>query len=321
MPGIIVTKQFVFAKEAAMAKIRTEKNQNHSKMHRREWIAGYLFLLPNFIGFLIFTGIPIVMGFIISLTDYTGFGKANFVGFSNYIKMFSDSDFLMALQNNVIYALTSVPLTVCFALILALMLNRKLYGGHFFQTVFFFPNLTSMVAVGCVWVQIFKAKDGPVNQFLMSIGVDNPPKWFWGTATALITVVIVVVWKQAGYYMIMFMGGLKNIPTQLYEAAKVDGAGPWQTFLHITWPMLSPTTFMVTILTFIASFQVFDIINVTTEGGPGRSTTVLVMRIYQEAFRYGRMGYGSAIGYVLFAIIFVITIIQWNYQNKWVLDY
>lgn len=292
-----------------------------SRLNRREWLAGYLFLLPNFIGFLVFTGVPVIMGFIISLTDYTGFGSANFVGFDNYLKMFTDSDFKIALQNNLFYSLTSVPFTILFALLLALMLNRKMYGGSAFQTIYFFPNLTSMVAVGCVWLQIFDSKKGPVNQFLMNVlGIDNPPKWFWGTSTALLTVVIVVVWKQAGYYMIMFMGGLKNIPSHLYEAAKIDGANSWQAFWNVTWPMLSPTTFMVTILTFIASFQVFDIINVTTEGGPGRATQVLVMRIYQEAFKYGRMGYGAAIGYFLFLIIFIITLIQWRGQKKWVVE-
>lgn len=301
-----------------MAKMREKKKI--SKLNRREWIAGYLFLLPNFIGFIIFTGIPVIMGFYISLTNYSGYGAKEFVGFQNYIKMFHDSDFQIALKNNLLYSVTSVPLTILFALLLALMLNRKLYGGKFFQTIYFFPNLTSMVAVGCVWLQLFQSKKGPINQFLRSVGVDNPPKWFMGASTALITIVIVVVWKQAGYYMVMFMGGLKNIPAHLYEAAKIDGANPWQCFWNVTWPMLSPTTFMVTILTFIASFQVFDIINVTTEGGPGRSTQVLVMRIYQEAFKYARMGYGSAIGYFLFLIIFIITLIQWQGQKRWVVE-
>lgn len=291
-----------------------------TKLNRREWIAGYLFILPNLIGFFVFTGIPVIMGFIISLTDFTGFGKLNFIGVQNYINMFSDSSFLIALKNNVFYTLTSVPFTILFALLLALMLNRKMYGGSFFKTMYFFPNLTSMVAVGCVWLQLFESRNGPVNQLLMAFGVENPPKWFWGASTAMLSIVIVVVWKQAGYYMIMFMGGLKNIPVQLFEAAKIDGATSWKCFRHITWPMLSPTTFMVTVLTVIASFQVFDIINVTTEGGPGRESTVLVMRIYQEAFRYGRMGYASAMGYFLFLIVFIITLIQWQSQKKWVND-
>ena len=298
-----------------------KKRKKRLTMRQKEGIAGYLFLLPNFIGFIVFTGIPVIMGFIISLTDYSGFGEMNFVGLKNYIKMFSDSDFLIALKNNLFYSLTSVPLTLLFALLLALMLNRKLYGGSAFQTIYFFPNLTSMVAVGCVWLQLFNTKSGPINQFLVNtLGMENPPRWFMGAQSALLTIVIVVVWKQAGYYMVMFMGGLKNVPQHLYEAAKIDGANPWQSFLHVTWPMLSPTTFMVTILTMIASFQVFDIINVTTEGGPGRATEVLVMRIYKEAFKYGKMGYASAIGYFLFLIIFVVTLIQWRGQKKWVVE-
>lgn len=296
------------------------KKRKNSKLARKEQIAGALFLLPNFVGFLIFTAFPVVMGFYVSLTDYSGFGEMNFIGFTNYTRMFSDSSFRIALKNNLFYTLTTVPLTLLFSLLLALMLHRKLYGGHLFQTLYFFPNLTSMVAVGCVWLQLFESKNGPVNQILRSVGISEPPKWFWGTSTALFTIVIVVVWKQAGYYMIMFMGGLKNINPELYEAARIDGAGALAAFRHITWPMLSPTTFMVTILTFIASFQVFDIINVTTEGGPGRSTQVLVMRIYQEAFKYGRMGYGSAIGYFLFLIIFIITAVQWYGQRKWVVE-
>lgn len=289
-----------------------------SKMQRKEWTAGYLFLLPNLIGFIVFTGIPVIMGFIVSLTDYTGFGKLHFIGFENYIKMFSDSGFTIALKNNLFYTLTSVPLTILFSLVLALMLNQKMYGANLFKTVYFFPNLTSMVAVGCVWLQLLNSKNGPVNQMLEYFGMENPPKWFWGSTTALASIVIVVVWKQAGYYMIMFLGGLKNIPAHLYESAKIDGATSFKAFWYITWPMLSPTTFMVTIFTFIASFQVFDIINVTTEGGPGRNTQVLVMRVYYEAFRNGKMGYASSIGYFLFLIIFILTLIQWRAQKKWV---
>lgn len=297
---------------------RQKHERNSNKLRRKDWIAGYLFLLPNLMGFMIFTAIPVVMGFVISLTDYSGFGQLNFVGIDNFIHMFRDSNFTIALKNNFFYTISTVPLTILFSLLLALMLNQKLYGGNFFKTIYFFPNLTSMVAVGCVWLQLFQAKNGPVNQLLQGFGVHNLPKWFWGSTTAMISIVIVVVWKQAGYYMIMFLGGLKSIPAHLYESAKMDGASAWKTFFYITWPMLSPTTFMVTILTFIASFQVFDIINVTTEGGPGRETTVLVMRMYQEAFRYGKMGYASSIGYFLFFIVFIMTIIQWNAQKKWV---
>jgi len=291
-------------------------------MEKKEAISGYLFLLPNFLGFLLFTSLPIIIGLVVSFTDYTGFGVPNFVGIANYLRMFRDSQFLAALGNNMFYSLTSVPLTILVSLLLALLLNRGVFVGGVFNTLYFFPNLTSMVAVSCVFMLLFEPNNGPVNHFLASLGIPAEilPRWFFSSRTALFTVVIVVVWKQAGYYMIMFLAGLKNIPSHLYEAARIDGANSWQCFRHVTWPMLSPTTFMVTILSIIASFQVFDIINVTTKGGPGRATTVLVFRIYREAFRDWRMGYASAIAYFLFMIILLVTLIQWQGQKKWVSD-
>ncbi|MDR1400597.1 MAG: sugar ABC transporter permease [Treponema sp.] len=298
------------------------RKRKMTSLEKREALSGYLYILPNFLGFLIFTAIPIVAGLAISFTDYTGFAGTKFVGITNYIRMFNDSQFIAALKNNIFYSLTSVPLTLLVALLLALMLNRGLPGAGVFKTLYFFPNLTSMVAVSCVFMLLFEPSNGPINSFLRAIGLpeDLMPRWFFASKSALFTVVIVVVWKQAGYYMIMFLAGLKNIPQHLYEAARIDGANAWHCFRHVTWPMLSPTTFMVTILCMIASFQVFDIINVTTKGGPGRATTVLVFRIYREAFNNWKMGYASAIAYFLFVIILVITLIQWQGQKRWVND-
>ena len=258
-----------------MAKMKKQKGPKRkmTRMEKREAIAGYLYLLPNFIGFVIFTGSPIFLGLLISFTDYNGF-KWKFVGIKNYVKMFGNSQFQQAFINNLFYSLTSVPLTILLSLLLALALNRGMKGSSFFKTVAFFPNLTSMVAVGCVALMLFQPVNGPINQVLRMLGVA--------------------------------------------EAAKMDGANSWQMFWNVTWPMLSPTTFMVTILTIIASFQVFDIINVTTEGGPGRATSVLVFRIYQSAFRDWKMGYASAMAYFLFMIILIITLIQWRGQKKWV---
>lgn len=295
-----------------------KSNSQKSGLQKKEWLAGYLFILPNFIGFLIFIALPVLVGFFISFTDYNGFNQCNFVGLSNYTKMFQDTFFQTALWNNIIFTITSVPLTLLVALLLALALNKKIFMGEFFKTVYFFPTITSMVAVGIVWSMIFNPSKGPVNQFLMGIGIENVPKWLASSSTAMMTIVFVTVWKNAGYYMIMFLGGLKSIPEQLYEAAQIDGANAWERFWHVTWPMLSPTTFMVTILCVISSFQVFDIINIMTEGGPGRSTNVLVYRIYQEGFENLRFGYASAMAYFLFLIIIVITVIQFKGQKKWV---
>lgn len=292
-----------------------------SKALKKEAAVGYLYLIPNLIGFLVFTAIPIIAGFVMSFTDYNGF-SGSFVGLSNYTKLFRDTQFKAAFVNNMVYSVVSVPLTILAALLFALALNRKMKGANFFKTIFFFPNLTSMVAVGCVAMLLFMPSNGPVNNLLRALGVgeESLPQWFFSTKTALWTVIIMVVWKQAGYYMIMFMGGLKGISPNLYEAAKIDGANAWKAFWNVTWPMLSPTTFMVTILSFIYSFQVFDIINVTTQGGPGRATSVLVFRIYKEAFKNWKMGYASAIAYVLFLIILIITLIQWRGQKNWVND-
>jgi multiple sugar transport system permease protein len=175
-----------------------------------------------------------------------------------------------------------------------------------------------MVAVGIIWTLLFNPAVGPINNLLRSFGISNPPGWLLSTTWALPAVMIVTVWKWMGYYMIIFLAGLQGIPKQLYEAAEVDGAGRVKKFFNITLPLLSPTTFLVLILLIINSFQVFDLINIMTEGGPGRATNVLVYRIYQEGFKYMHFGYASAEAYFLFAIILIVTGIQFWGQKKWV---
>ena len=165
---------------------------------------------------------------------------------------------------------------------------------------------------------IFHPTRGPLNLFLSHIGISNPPQWLVSSSTALVSVMIVAIWKQAGYYMVIILAGLQSIPKHLYEAAEIDGANGLKRFFHITLPMLSPTMFMVTILALISSFQVFDLISIMTEGGPGRATNVLVYRIYQEGFKYLNFGYASAMAYFLFIIILIITLIQFRGQKKWV---
>ncbi|NLP34291.1 MAG: sugar ABC transporter permease [Clostridiales bacterium] len=285
---------------------------------KRKWLTGYLFILPSFVGFFIFMALPVIMGFGISLTDYNGFNQFKFVGLSNYINMFKDEYFLISFRNNVLYTLVTVPCTIVIALLLAVALNTGIKGKSVFRTIFFFPTITSMVAVGIVWSMMFHPSRGPINQFLMALGVENPPQWLVSTKLALFSVMIVAIWKQAGYYMVMLLAGLQTIPRHMYEAAQIDGANAFQRFFKITLPMLSPTMFLVVIMSIISSFQVFDLISVMTEGGPGRATNVLVYRIYQEGFKYLRFGYASAMAYFLFIIIMIITLIQYRGQKKWV---
>lgn len=285
---------------------------------KKEWIKGYLFILPNFIGFFIFMAVPIIMGLVISFTDYSGFGIPNFIGLKNYIEMFQDEYFQVSLLNNLLYTIVTVPGTIVVSLLLAVAVNTGIKGKSFFKTMFFFPTITSMVAVGIVWSMIVNPYTGPLNQFLKAVGIENPPMWLASSDTALFTVMFVAIWKQAGYYMVILLAGLQSIPKQLYEAAEIDGAGAVARFFKITLPMLSPTMFMVVILNIINSFQVFDLINIMTEGGPGRSTNVLVYRIYQEGFQQLRFGYASAMAYFLFLIVLIVTLIQFRGQKKWV---
>ncbi|MBP7347045.1 MAG: sugar ABC transporter permease [Butyrivibrio sp.] len=288
------------------------------KYRKSEVISGYLFILPSLVIFITFMIIPIFMGLYISLTDYDGFKTMNFVGLQNYAAMFKDSYFLVSFKNNIVYTLFTVPGTMILSLLLAVAVNKGIKGSSVFKTVFFFPYITSMVAVGIIWTLLFNPTVGPINNFIKSIGIANPPGWLLSTKSALPAVMIVTVWKWSGYYMIIFLAGLQGIPKQLYEASEVDGASGLTKFFHITLPLLSPTTFLILILLIINSFQVFDLINIMTEGGPGRATNVLVYRIYQEGFKYMHFGYASAEAYFLFAIILIITGIQFRGQKKWV---
>ena len=287
-------------------------------MQKREWRVGSLFLLPNIFGFLAFTLIPVIGGFILSFTDYNGFNisKLKFMGLSNFINLFHDDYFLVALKNTLVYAFASVLLTLLLSLLLALALTKKRPLSGLFKTVFYFPSITAMVAVAIVWGMMFNPTGGPVNSFLMSVGFKNPPGWLVSTKWSMVSVVIVAVWKNAGYYMIMILSGLLSIPTEFYEAAEIDGANSWKKFWNVTWPLLSPTMFMVTILAVIGSFQVFDLVYIMTQGGPGDSTSVLVLRIYQESFVNTNFGYASAMAYFLFLLILIFTLIQFRGQKK-----
>ncbi len=304
-----------------MTGCKSRKDDDMKKgLRKREALTGFFFLLPNLLGFFAFTAFPVLAGLLLSFTDYDGFTFKNmhWVGISNFIKLFQDDYFIISFKNNLIYTATSVPLTLFFSLLLALALNRKTPLGGMFKTVYFFPTITSMVAIAIVWTLLFHPTMGPINNFLRAMGMQNPPGWLASSKWALATVVTVSVWKYAGYYMIMILAGLQTIPGHLYESSEIDGASILQRFLYITWPMLSPTMFMVTILSIINSFQVFDLVYIMTEGGPGSSTNVLVFRIYQEGFKYTRFGYASAMAYFLFLVIFIITLLQFRGQKKWV---
>ena len=287
-----------------------------SRRRVRQNLIGWCFILPSLLAFTLFMFLPILLGFWYSLTDYTGLSKDyGFIGHAKYSTKFKDPYFKLY---NCIYAIWYSVLTMLVSLFLASLLNRLSRCRKFFRIAFFMPYISSMVSVAIIWKMIFNPQGGPLNTVLAQLGADSLPQWLASTTWALYAVIIVSVWKNAGYYMMIFLAGLQNVPGSLYEAAALDGAGGWQKYFRITLPLISPTIFLNMILVTISSFQVFDLISVMTDGGPGMSTNVLAFRIYQEGFRQMHMGYASSIAYFLFAVILVITLIQFAVQKYWV---
>lgn len=290
---------------------------SRQKKELRTNLIGYSFIIPNFIGYFIFIFIPVCFSFVLSVMKWDGSDAAmQFVGLQNFAKLLNDSTFLISIKNTLWYAVFTVPLTLVAALLTAVLLNSKIRGVVVFRTVFFFPYVASLVAVGAVWNMLFQPEFGPINEFLKWIGIANPPKWCASTDWAMWVIIIVSVWKYMGYYMVVYLAALQGISGELYEAAGIDGATGLKKLWYITIPMLTPTTFFVIIMQTIQCFKVFDLIYVMTGGGPGRSTNVLVNHIYNAAFVDFKFGYASASALVLFAIVLVVTLIQLSGEKK-----
>jgi ABC-type sugar transport system permease subunit len=257
-----------------------------------------------------------VVLFYLAFTNWNVFGTADWVGTANFRRLIHDESFFTALTNTLYYTVFHIPLTLAAALGLALLLNRRLRGVAFFRTVAFFPYITSIVAAAQVWNMLFSPEFGPINAFLRVFGVDHPPGWTVSATWSMPAVIIVGTWREMGYYMLIFLAGLQTIPAQLYEAARVDGANAWHRFWSVTLPCLRPTTFFVVVMLTIGSFKVFDLILVLTNGGPGQSTLVLSQYIYQKGFQENQFGYASTVSVALFAICFLITMIQFLVNKR-----
>lgn len=287
-------------------------------LNLRNTLVGVSFIIPNFIGFFVFILIPVIFSFGISFTKWDGYSKMEFVGVTNFINLLSDSTFRISFMNTLYYAVMTVPITAVISLGLAIVLNKKIRGTNFFRSAIFFPYVASVVAVAVVWNMLFQKDFGPINEGLKWIGLVNPPGWIASTKWAMPAIIIVSIWKGMGYYMIIYLAALQGIPKTLYEAARIDGASRWQQFRYVTVPMLTPATFFVIMMLTINCFKVFDLIYIMTEGGPGRSTTLLVNYIYDKAFLAWDFGSASAISMVLFVMVATITIIQFRIEKKWV---
>ncbi|UNK72251.1 sugar ABC transporter permease [Microbacterium sp. H1-D42] len=295
---------------------RERSARRRGSLSRRNALIGWTFVLPNFLGFALMTLIPVLVLFYLGFSSWNAFGTPEFVGLANFEKLLRDTTFHTALFNTGYYAAFHIPLTLAVSLGLALLLNRKIRGAAFFRTVAFFPYITSIVAIAVVWNMLFSPEAGPINQLLSALGVAEPPGWTSSTDWAMPAVIIVGTWRDMGYYMLLFLAGLQTVPGELYEAARMDGTNALQRFWHVTLPCLRPTTFFVTVMLTIASFKIFDLILVMTNGGPGTSTLVLSQYIYRKGFVENDFGYASAVAMVLFGICITVTVVQFLLNKR-----
>lgn len=282
---------------------------------RSKYIALAVLLLPSLAGMVTFLMAPVLSSLVLSFSQWDLIGEINWVGLDNYVTALSDPAVLGALRNTLTFILGYLPSVVLIALGLALLLNRRIRGRVVFRAIYFVPVVTSWVAVSLIWKWLLNPQYGLVNFALSAIGIKGPG-WLFDPAWAMTGVILTSVWKDIGFVTVIYLAGLQDIPEPLYEAAALDGASPWQRFWSITFPMLAPTTFFVTTISLISSFQVFDQVWIMTQGGPAGATSVMVEQIYKNAFSYYKMGYASAISWVLFALIFVVTIAQNLLQKK-----
>ncbi len=275
----------------------------------------YLYLAPVLIGLSVFTVGPILSSFFLSFTDYELGLKATWVGTENYAKLAASEVFLQSVKNTLLYVVLYVPLAVVFSFMLAMLVQGKLRGRAFFRTVFFLPVVTSMVAAALIWGWLYHPDVGLLNYVLSSLGIVGP-RWLEDPDTALSALVIVGVWKNAGYNMLIFLAGLSGISNEVIEAARLEGATVLQRVRHILVPMLLPVIFFVTVITTISAFQIFEQTYMLTRGGPANSTLTLSYYIWQMAFQFFDMGLASAMAYVLFAILAVLTAVQFQVRKR-----
>ena len=293
------------------------KKRKKLTIYQKETIFGYLMISPWLLGFIIFIAGSMIASIYLSFTNWRLIGDASWVGLENYRTMlFEDPRFWKALYNTAYYTFIAVPLGALGSLLLALLMNQKVHGIRVYRTFYYLPVVTSGVATAILWAWIFNPRLGLLNYLLGLIGI-NGPDWLLSEVWSKPAFIVMSLWGIGGM-MVIFLAGLQSIPEVLYESSTIDGANWWHKFRHITLPMLSPTTFFVLVMGIIGSFQIFTSAFVITNGGPADSTLFYVLYLYQNAFQYFRMGYASALAWILFIIIFVFTFIQFRLAKRWV---
>ncbi len=296
-------------------------SQNQQFVRRSQWRntgIAYLFLLPNIVGFLVFTLFSLIAAFGLSFFRWSLLTPPEFAGFSNYVQLFTvDPVFHQLLINTLYFVFGYVPLNMLVSLGMAVWLSGPIRFKNVFRIIMFMPVLTPAVGVALVWLLMYD-QSGIINQTLLAFFHIHGPNWLASDRWAMPAVILMSLWYNFGYNMLVFSAGIENIPPHFYEVAAIDGATRWNLFRHITIPLLSPSLFFGLVLTLISSFQVFDQVYILTGGGPGIDTTTLVLYAYQNGFQYYKMGYAATVSAVIFLLILVVTLFQFILQRKWV---
>lgn len=327
MPGSLgIPRPLAPKSEPTMTSLhRTQRSvYAHSKPIPKRWkrtlknnLTFYLFIAPWLIGFLALNLYPLLFSIYLSFTEWDIISPMQFVGFDNYRTiLFEDPLFWKSISVTAIYTLFAVPLGICVSLFIAILLNQRIRGLKIWRTIFYLPTLISGVSVSLIWTWIFNPDTGILNEMLRVVGIKGP-MWIYDPFWVIPSLVIMSLWGAGGNMMI-FLAGLQSIPTELYEAAELDGASRWQSLRHITLPMLSPVLFFVLVLSLIGSFQTFTQAYVMTEGGPDNASLFYVLYLFRHAFEYFSMGYASALAWILFVIIMSFTIVLFRTQHRWV---
>ena len=304
--------------------MKSEKSRGR-RLNERSFFSASPFLTASLIGFAIFYFVPMVISVVISLTDWNGldrllapgFMAELFIGLDNYKAILTGTEFWKVLKNTLVYIVLYIPLMLMVSTAIAALLSRQRRGVGVFRVLYYIPVLTSWVAASLIWKSLLSPQYGAMNGILAIFGIEGPG-WLTDEKWAMPAIVLVSVWKDMGFFGLILLSGMVGIDRTYYEAAEIDGAGPWTRFLKITLPLLTPSLFYVLIVSLINSFQLFPQIMIMTDGGPNGATQVMVERIYKYGFRYFRMGYASAFSWILFIIIMICTAVQMRGQKRWV---
>lgn len=288
---------------------QTSRGRFWQKRRTKRTLAAYLFITPSFLGVLVFLAFPVVFALYMSLQQWDGYSTPQFVGLDNFVNLFKDPIFWITLRNTLIYTVVTVPGGTLVSLGIAQLLNQRVIGMKFFRTAMLIPVVTSALAVAVIWKWIYDYNNGLINDALAFFHIAQIP-WLSDPMWALIAMCILGIWMGFGLTTILLLAAIQNVPESLMEAAAIDGATGWRRFWRVTVPLIAPTILFVTITSFVAAFQVFTQVYYLTNGGPDYGTSTLMLLVYQRAFTQSRFGEASALSYVMFAIIFLVTLLQ-----------